>query len=209
MQTKKILVLGASGRVGKLVVENALADGYEVIAFVHRSNPFKDRPRLSVVRGNIYTPADLEPVIINADVVISTLGSWGTPRKDVLSTAMRNVIPLMKKHKVKRIISLTGSEARAKGDKMSVIHKFAHKALSFFAEKILSDGEKHIKLLEASQLDWVVIRSPIMINSKKRSYELSSIRPLPWAKVSRNAVVSAVVHEAVSPDLSQQAPYIR
>lgn len=208
MKTKKILVLGASGRVGKLVVENALAEGHEVTAFVHRSNPFKDRPRLSVIRGNIYTPADLEPVIIDADVIISTLGSWGTPRKDVLSVAMRNVIPLMKKHGVDRIISLTGSEARARGDKLGIVHKWAYTLLGVIAEKVLADGEKHIKLLEDSQLDWVVVRSPIMTNGSKRSYDLSDTRPLPWARVSRVAVVSALLHEAVSAELSQQAPFI-
>lgn len=37
----KILVIGAGGRTGRAIVEQAVAAGHEVTAFVHKANEYK------------------------------------------------------------------------------------------------------------------------------------------------------------------------
>lgn len=209
MSSKNILILGAGGRVGRMLVERALADGHHVIAFVHYDkSPFLENKRLRIVHGDVYRKEDIEQALNGVDVVISALGSWGTARKDVLSSAMQNIIPLMHKMGVRRIVSLTGAEARANGDKLTWTHNIAHFVFSIVAGKVLQDGEKHIKLLEKSDLDWVVVRSPIMTGGKSNVYKLTNKRPMPWEKVDRSAVVEAILLEAISANISQRSPYI-
>lgn len=77
----KVVVFGASGKVGKIVVANLLNDGYHVRAFVHSSNPFEDHAKLETIKGDIYAIKDVEAAVRGVDVVVSTLGSWGTKKK--------------------------------------------------------------------------------------------------------------------------------
>lgn len=206
---KTIALFGASGTVGRLVVSDALSQGYTIRAFAHRHPNFDTHPNLTVVTGDIHSEQDVKEAIQGADVVISTLGSWGSKNKDVLTAGMKTIIPVMHSHGITRIVSLTGADARASGDRDGVVHWISHAILSVVAKKILQDGENHISLLESSGLDWTVIRSPIMNNGSSSVYRLDSHRPLPWQTVSRHAVASALLSEATNRHDSQEAPYIR
>lgn len=202
-----VVVFGAAGRVGSLVTVYALGNGHKVTAFVHRRHNLPRHPNLTIVQGDVYNLADVVKALRGANVVVSTLSSWGTKRKDVLSNAMANIIPVMKKRKISRIISLTGAEARASGDKLGIIHRFAHMGIGIVGGKVLHDGERHIMLLEQSGLNWTVLRSPIMRPGSQR-YCLSSVRPRPWASVGRQAVARAIVDQ-IENEHDPGAIYIR
>ncbi len=203
-----VVVFGATGKVGRLVVEYALADGYQVTAFVHRHHDLPNTSNLQIVKGDIYNRADIERVLNDADVVVSALSSWGSQYKDVLATAMASIVAVSKRYGVSRIVSLTGADARAYGDEISVLHRLSHVAISIVAGKVLRDGERHIKLLRDSKLDWTVIRSPVMKNNDASDYVLSNHRPAPWALVSRRAVARAMVDQIKSGHNSHNAPFI-
>jgi putative NADH-flavin reductase len=205
----KIVVFGANGRVGSLVVAEALSRGYRVKAFVHSGSQFKDDPKLEIIKGDIYNKSDVAKAVEGAGAVISALGSWGTPKKDILTAGMKNIIPAMQQNKIKRIVSLTGSDASSPADTENLLHRVSHLALSIVAPKILKDGENHIGLLNQSGLDWTVVRSPVM-NGKGNAarFELTSNRPKPWATVNRKSVVLAMVDLVEFCQHSQQAPYI-
>lgn len=205
---QNVVIFGAAGRVGSLLVEYALTDGYDVTAFVHRHHNLPDHPHLRIVTGDVYASVDVEKAIADADVVMSALSSWGTTKKDVLSSAMQNIIPAMQHHKVTRIISLTGADARAPGDKLSIVHRMTHLMIHIVAGKVLADGERHIQLLAASDLDWTVIRSPVMQSSKSQKYRLTQKRPGPWAMVSRRSVARTMVDQISDEGSSRQALFV-
>ena len=206
--SRKVVVFGANGNVGSLVVRYALDEGYHVVAFVHRHHDLPDHPSLKIVQGDIYVADDVQRAVKGADVVMSALGSWGTKRKDVLSSAMASIVPAMQQHGVTRIVSLTGAEARASGDHLGLIHRFAHFGIGIMAGKILRDGERHIQALEQSDLDWTVIRSPIMRTKPDHTYSLSMQRPTPWELINRPAVARAMVDQLSDDQHLRQAPFI-
>jgi putative NADH-flavin reductase len=193
----RIVIFGANGRVGNLVVKEALKRGHKVSAFVHSRSSFDYNPSLKIVKGDIYNPKDVENAVKGSDAVISALGSWGTPKKDILTTGMKNIIPAMQNNKTKRIVSLTGSDALAPGDTKTLIYILSHFTLSRLAPKILKDGETHIKLLSDSDLNWTVVRSPVM-NS----------RPKPWSTINRKSVALAMLDLAESNKNVKSAPHI-
>lgn len=206
--SKKITVFGASGNVGRLVVSEALLRGYFVTAFVHHHANLDEHPNLHIVQGDIHNRADIDAAITDSQAVISALGSWHTKEKDILSKATTHIVPAMKAAGVDRIITLTGADARARGDDKDIIHRLSHAAISVFAGKILRDGENHIAILEKSDLDWTVVRSPIMTSSRSESYTLSAKRPKPWRTVSRRSVANALLNQLGEKRLSQEAPFI-
>lgn len=205
---KHITVFGANGKVGRVVVEGLLDRGYEVTAVMRSVKGVKPTKHLRLVEGDIHNADTLKDALTGAHAVISTLGSWGTKEKDILSAGMHAIIPLMKRHRVRRIISLTGSEARASGDVFTVTHRLAHTAARLLAGKILVDGEEHIRQLEQSNLQWTVIRSPIMNEKDTPEYQLGGTRPQPWDTIHRLAVADALVHQLVDDKFVGKAPFI-
>lgn len=205
---KHITVYGANGKVGSLVVQGLLERGHSVTAFVHRSNGLVASDKLRIVEGDIHDTAAVDNALEGSDAVISALGSWGTPTKDILRSGMSGIIPAMQRRGIKRIISVTGAEARAHGDVLSFVHRIAHLGAAVAARKILVDGEEHIRQLEAGDLNWTVVRSPVMNGKGSSRYRLTTKRPFPWQTINRQAVADALVQQLNDSHYAKSAPFI-
>jgi len=203
-----ITVFGASGKVGRLVIKQALAEGHTIAAFVHKNNPFQPQEGLRIERGDISDAAAVARALEGSDAVISTLGSWHTNSKNILATGMANIIPVMEQRGVGRIVTLTGAGALWSGDHPSAFDRAVHRLLGLGARAILEDGEAHIRALEASGLVWTCVRSPIMTPGNQDHYELRSKLTSPLATIPRQAVVTCLLDQIANTDFLKQAPVI-
>jgi putative NADH-flavin reductase len=204
----KIVVFGASGKVGRKVVSLLLAEGHQVRAAIHGNDPFQSSPNLEIVKVDIHNAPEVEAAIQGCSAVISTLGSWGTKTKDILSAGMKNIVPAMTKYNINRIVCITGAGAMDATDSPNVIDKLSRPLLMLVAPRILKDGEEHMAILRASSLDWTVVRSPVMKKSGSRGFALSARSPLPWATINRKDVATAMVRLVVSNEWARSAPFI-
>ena len=205
----QITVFGASGKVGVRVVELALKRGYRVVAFVHRRDPFQGTPNLIIKRGNIRNPQAVEEALKGSKVVISTLGSWHGKHQDILTTAMRVIIPEMEILGIRRIVTLTGADALAPGETANGTHKLTHILLGIAAGKVLGDGEAHMRVLAESKLAWTTLRSPVMNNFGAHDTYRLGLEPLPLhATIRRQMVAKAIVDQIRRPEFVRKAPII-
>jgi putative NADH-flavin reductase len=205
----QVTVFGASGKVGNLVVEELLRRGHTVVAFVHSHNLFSPSGNLIVVQGDVYKKDDVAKAMQGSDAVISCLGSWGTPKRNVVSSAMEHIIPVMVTNGIHRIITLTGSGAQRPGEKDTFAHRMVMTlAGPFPAGKVFEDGEKHMRLLAASNLDWTTLRSPVMTNGGKQGYFLNQKVGGPLESVSRNAVAQALIDQLDTDEYLRTAPVL-
>jgi putative NADH-flavin reductase len=204
----QITIFGASGKVGRQVVDIATKQGYCVVAMVHAHNPFVENELLSVVEGDIHNVSDVRKALVGSAAAISTLGSWGTKNKDILSSAMQTIIPALEGAGITRVVTLTGSGAQAVGESLTFKDKLPHTLLKLVAPKILVDGEEHLRLLTASTLDWTTIRSPIMTNAGTVKYHLKLTWPGPFQTINRHAVAQALVDQISDRQFIKQAPII-
>ena len=204
-----ILVLGANGKVGSLVVSELCNYEHNIRAFVHNYNSLSDAENLEIFNGDIYDSESLRKALVDIEVVISCLGSWGTKYKNVLSTAMEKIVPIMQHKDVDRIISLTGAEARCTNEPVSLLQKFTYPLFNALAGKILQDANRHIETLKHSSLDWTVIRSPVM-NDKgdPKKFDLRNKYPAPFKTINRHSVALAIINQIYDNTYIKQAPYI-
>ena len=71
----RVAVFGASGGIGRLVVERLLADGHQVAALVRAPAKLTiDHPRLTIRTGQLSDAAAVRDVVAGSDAVISALG---------------------------------------------------------------------------------------------------------------------------------------
>ena len=72
---KKIIVFGASGSTGKLVVVQALEAGYHVTVIVRNPEAFKlSDNNLEIIKGDVLQPATFEDAVTGKDAVVSVFG---------------------------------------------------------------------------------------------------------------------------------------
>lgn len=206
----QVTVFGASGKVGQRVVKILLAQNYSVIAFIHQHNPFEPHQKLRFVRGDIHISSNVSHAVTGSQAVISTLGSWGTKEKDIVSTGIINIIQAAEGHNTLRVVCLTGADALASGDHSNLLQRMQRLLIYRSpARKILVDGEQQINVLQKSKLQWTVLRSPIMTNAGSvNQYVISNKRPSVLATINRDSVALALVELLHDQHFINKAPYI-
>ncbi len=190
----RITVFGASGKVGSLVVEEALRRGYEVTAFVHRHTLSAPSGNLAVATGSVYNEADVQKALRGSDAVISCLSSWHAPQKNVLTAAMERIIPAMREQNIARIVTLTGVGLQERPGRL---YKTALRLLPFLpvAGKVFADADRHVRLLRQSGLAWTTLCSPVMSNLGRGTYRLETRQRLFLPTVSRKAIAAALLDQ--------------
>jgi hypothetical protein len=109
MKIMKIVIFGAAGATGRIVVERALAQGHEVTAFDLHTAPLTiQHPKLTLIQGDIFNLSQVEAAIAGQDVVISVLGVRPGVTIPVCSEGTKNIIEAMQKRGVKRFICQSG-----------------------------------------------------------------------------------------------------
>ena len=162
---QKVLVLGATGGTGRLIVEQALARGHEVHALVRSPEKATGLEGATITVGDASDERALRKALGGMDAVVSALGTPASPFREVtaLSTATRALVGAMRAEGVQRLVCITGMGA---GD--SAGHGgFFFDRLIFPAllRKVYADKNRQEALVRNSGLDWVLVR-PSVLNDK-------------------------------------------
>jgi putative NADH-flavin reductase len=192
----KILILGISGRTGKLVAAEAIKRGHKVVGIARDPGKVVVK-EADIVTGTSYDFDTVRNAIIGCDAVISVLNTFnqsdGMFRKiktplDVMSVSTKNCLKAMKEKDIKRIVVMTalgvGDSAKEVPGFFSLIVRISNIKYSY------ADHTAQEKVLEDSKLDWTVVR-PVMLTDK--SEDISILHNLKGvgkikSSISRNAV---------------------
>lgn len=190
----KVLVLGATGATGRLVVKQLLNRNVNVKAVARKQSivlsEFKNNNLLEIITGNI-SEFDLNKnleLINDCDVVVSCLGHnisfkglFGKPRM-LVSDSIKNIcnaIERSKKDKVKLILmNTTANMNRKLKENYSTIDKFVLSLLTLFlpAHKDNVDAASYLTNVigeNNSKIEWLAVRPDTLINEEKVSeYEI-------------------------------------
>jgi uncharacterized protein YbjT (DUF2867 family) len=72
----EIFVIGATGATGRLVVEQALAQGDQVVAYVRNPQAIAVKPGLRIIAGELSDTPALQAAISGTDAVLVCLGTY-------------------------------------------------------------------------------------------------------------------------------------
>ena len=189
---KVIAVVAANGRSGREFVRAALDAGYSVRAGCRGAHDFEDNAKLAVIQVDATVESDVERLLDGADAVVSLIGHVkGSPAK-VQTKATQTVLSVMKKQGITRIVSLTGSGVRLRGDKPSPIDRLLNVAIKVIDPARISDGIEHVEILKKSGVEWTVVRVLKLTNGAKHDFFLSSGGPAQLF-TSRKTVAEAIL----------------
>jgi putative NADH-flavin reductase len=206
----KLTIFGASGRTGRPLVEQALAAGHEVTAFVRDPArlPISDA-RLHVVQGDVMNAAQVDEAVRGADAVLSVLGHAKGSPKNMQTVATENIVAAMQKHGVRRLISLTGAGVKDPQDQPKLVDHAIRGLLVLLQKDVLRDAEQHARVIQQSALDWTIVRGP-RLNEGPRTgtYRVGMIGKNSGTLVSRADLADFMLKHVDDTTYLGQAPVV-
>jgi putative NADH-flavin reductase len=149
-----ICLFGATGRVGTIILDNALSTHQHVRVLVRDIKKLnRESANLTVIEGNVLNERDIAESLKGAEVVISSLNTNGST---TLSESMPLIIEQMKCLGMKRIITV-GTAGILQARNSPQIYRFQS---SESKRSSTRDAEEHLKaylLLKDSGLDWTIV----------------------------------------------------
>ena len=206
----KTAVFGASGRTGRPLVGQALAEGHEVRALVRNPSQFPmSHGRLTVIGGDVLNAAKVEETVAGTDTVVSALGHTGTSPKDVQTRGTGNIVAAMEKHGVRRLVSLTGAGVRDPRDEPKLVDK----AITFLLERlqpdVLGDAIGHAEVIKGSGLEWTIVRGPRLTEGpKKGEYRVGMVGKNSGTQISRADLADFMLKQVTDNTYLRQMPVV-
>lgn len=164
----RLLIIGATGGTGLQLVEQALAQGHQVTAFVR--NPARlpiAHPNLRAVQGDVLDYTTLEPAMREQNAVLCALGHKRfLGPSTILSQGTANILRAMQSAGVAHLVcesSLAIGNTAGRGGLIATFFLYPL-ILPFY----MWDKLRQEKLIEESDLDWVIVRPAALINGAAR-----------------------------------------
>jgi putative NADH-flavin reductase len=207
----KIAIFGATGKVGRHLVDQALQRGDEVTVFVRDTSKLttQRQERLKVVQGDVLDPKDVEQAVVGTDAVLSTIGHTKTSSKDVLTEGIKNIVAAMNKHGVRRLISLTGAGVRDPKDEPKLVDRIIGSLLELVQRDLLEDSIGQARVIKESDLEWVIVRAPVLNEGEKKGeYRIGYVGKESGTRLSRADVADFMLKQTTDDTYLHQAPVI-
>ncbi|WP_315724319.1 MULTISPECIES: SDR family oxidoreductase [unclassified Bradyrhizobium] len=207
---RNILVLGATGGTGRLIVRDALARGHHVSALVRSPEKAGDLQGAQLIVGDARDEATLRKALKGQDAVISSLGTSLSPFKEVttLSTSTRALVEAMKAEGVARLVAITGIGAGdSKGHGGFVYDRLI---LPLLLRNVYADKDRQEAIIRDSGLDWVIVR-PAMLNDKPGGRAVRALTDLAGfhgGTIARADVARFVVDQVSDDTFLRRSPLI-
>ncbi|SDT72957.1 NAD(P)-dependent oxidoreductase [Actinoplanes derwentensis] len=177
----KIVVVAATGGIGRHLLNQSLAAGHEVTAVVRNPQRLGSTPA-RVVRCDLALPQAglLEDAVAGADAVLSALGAPTAAETGVASIGTRAVVEAMTATGVRRLIVVSAASVGTvaspgrpdpprhnPGDGVVMRHLIAPVAKKLFRRHYL-DLAVMEDILRDSDLAWTVSRPPRLLETRLR-----------------------------------------
>ncbi len=206
----KIVVFGASRGVGMEVVKQALEAGHIVTAFVRSPEKVTlTHPNLTIFKGDSMDKEAVEKAISGQEAVISALGPTRPPIPHMMKTSAQNIVAGMKKNDVHRLISTTGAGVRQPEDKPAFIDHFIGFLLNLLAKDVVLDSAENVKVIQASELDWTVIRFPRLVDGEHTGrYRVGYVSNDSGTQISRADGADFILKELIEKNWLRKLPVV-
>lgn len=206
----QISIFGGTGPTGRLVVERALAEGHDVVAYARTPSKLPRHERLSVVEGQLDDAARISTAIAASDAVLSLLGP-GRNAAEVppLLAGTRNIVAAMNTHGVRRLVAVGTPSMSDPADRRDWRVALLVGLIKVF-QRDAYDGIVAIgQIVRESGLDWTAVRFPFLSNGPRTGrVNARNVGQDGGLRLSRANAAAFVLGQATSSTYLHQAPFI-
>ena len=196
--SKKILLVGATGGTGRATIDALVKRGHRVTAFSRHAESLENSSdQVTPLNGDATKPDDVDGAVAGHDAVIITLGITENPLRvrlfraartplDVRSAGTRNVIAAMRKHGVRRLVV---QSSYGVGETRSSLRWLERLFFSLLLKPQIADTEVQELEVRESGVDWVLAQPVHLTDDQSDEMPFASVdgQVCEW-KISRKGV---------------------
>lgn len=203
----KLIIFGATGTLGRVLVEQALEADHQVTAFTRRGRidgPQNDN--LRVVRGDVLDRAAVSRAIAGQEAVLCALGAGR--KGGIRAPGTANIIDGMKENGVRRLVCQTTLGAGDSEGNLTFFWKYF--MFGMFLRPAFIDHQIQEEHLRNSGLDWTIVRPAAFMDGPRtgtyqHGFSGASPRGLKL-KISRADIADFMINQLRSNDYLHQTP---
>jgi putative NADH-flavin reductase len=204
----KLAIFGATGKTGRLLVEQALAAGHSVRGLAR--DPAKlalQHPQLALVQGNALDATPVADTIRGTDVVISALGIGAGNPADAITRAVQNMVAAMTAQGQRRLIVISSLGIGDSYHQIPLRFKLAMKAIPILRATMADIGRME-EYLKTTALDWIIVRPGGLEDGPARGHWSVSTPQdeLSAGNLPRADVAAFMLQQLESPQFVRQTP---
>jgi putative NADH-flavin reductase len=164
----RVTVFGASGATGRHLIDQALAYGHHVTAFVRSASRLGARSeQLTVVVGDVAEAAAVASAVVGRHGVLCALGAASPLRRDLtLVEGLRHIVSAMEQHGVRRLVYLSFLGVPEGRRQLSLLGRYLVAPL--LLRNVVADHVAKEQMIRRSTLEWVIVRPARLTNGAPR-----------------------------------------
>jgi putative NADH-flavin reductase len=194
----RVVVFGATGRTGRLLVEGALARGHDATALVRAPDKLGAlRDRIRVVQGDVLDGGAVSDAVDGREAALVALAAGGTrAAEQVNAQGTLNVIRSMQRYGVRRLVVLSAGGTQP-GRDPNLPWFFERVLKPLFLKGVLADLRRMEVSVRQSELDWTLVRAAQLVDGPARgAYRAEPGYSLPGGtKIARADVAAFMLDE--------------
>ena len=194
----KLLILGATGRTGRAVVERARGEGHRVTAFGRRPAGAADESLVGAFGDEAFTDA-----VRGADAVLSCLASSNSD-----GVCSRAATAVLAADPTARFLTVAGAGVDRPTDEKGVPDKAIGLVMRLVVGRMLADRQREVDMLAESQARWTALRPPRLTEGRPTgAWTFTHDRPAAtW--IDRADLAGAMLEALTRDDLVGRAPFV-
>lgn len=205
----KVIIFGASGTVGKHLVQQALDQGHQVDAFcrnIDKLNAF-EHTNLNKIKGDVFHLKEVQQAVRGKDAVLIVLGSGKSRKSTVRSVGTKNIIQAMQEQAVQRLICQSTLGAGDSQGNLNFFWKYI--MFGWLLKPVFLDHELQESYVTKSNLDWTIVRPGAFTDGPKTSNYQHGFSPSERSlqlKISRADISEFILQQLDSTNYLRQTP---
>lgn len=210
-----ITIIGATGRVGWLVLEQASAAGHTVTALARNVTRLPPAVRAISIDLAATDRAALESGIAGSDAVLSCLGPSSRAEIGIAAAGTATIVEAMRAVGSRRLVAISAAPVAARltpgqpalardREESFVMRAIAVPLINRVFSKQYADLAAMERAIRASGLDWTILRPPRLTDKSSHDYRITIGHNTPHGRsISRDALARAMLCVLDNPDTIQ------
>jgi putative NADH-flavin reductase len=209
----QITILGATGLVGKSLLQKAIDKGIRVKALARNTDRLQGLPpQIEVIEGNYFDKEKLKQALEGSQAVLSTIGPPMNGKltksdEDNYLNALAYIIKQMQANKQTRWINISGAGIKLANENLPLARKLMRVMLKMASPSTVDIKDRELQLLEQSKLNWTNIRPP-MIKEEVKGVLVADENKFLGTAVDLNQLTDFMLNELVHPNWLKKAPLV-
>ena len=207
----RIAVFGSTGKVGRLLVALAVAEGHDVTAFARDPRKLADLggSRLSVVQGDLSDRESVGRAVAGADAVVNVMGPGARPPGTRLSEGVRTIADEMQHAGVRRLVSLATASVPDPEDRFDLRSTLLVWAIRLIFRGAYDEIRRIGDVVRASDTDWTLVRIGLLDEAALKRVRVGHYgRGEVGLYISRRSLARFMLDRATAGDFVREAPAI-